>query len=235
MSSETVTDLEAENAMLRQRINELEMRLEAYDAGNAVQRAIDHTRTLSEFQGFRTLVESASQGIVIAHLEGTITYVNAAFCALTGYDALVGRHISTLSFEYDFPFLDRGLRKIRSDGVWRDNMSLRHRNGAAIPVHISAFLIRNDAGQPVALTAIVEDLTEELRREEHLRLFEALVENAPDAIGVADVRGNVIYANAAYQALTGYGDQPIGMNAFDYIAEHDRQIVRTALARLEDN
>ena len=154
---------------------------------------------------------------------------------MNGYHALVGRHISTLYFEYDLPLLDRGLQKVRYDGVWQDNISLCCSDGTAIPVHIDAFLICDDAGQPAAITVIVEDLTEELRREERLRLFEALVENAPDAIGVANVRGNVIYANTAYQALTGCGDQLIGMNAFDGIVEHDRQAVRTALARLEDN
>ena len=154
---------------------------------------------------------------------------------MNGYHALVGRHISTLYFEYDLPLLDRGLQKVRYDGVWQDNISLCRSDGTAIPVHIDAFLICDDAGQPAAITVIVEDLTEELRREERLRLFEALVENAPDAIGVANVRGNVIYANTAYQALTGCGDQLIGMNAFDGIVEHDRQAVRTALARLEDN
>jgi rsbT co-antagonist protein RsbR len=235
MSSETITRLEAENAALRQRINELEMRLEAYHTGNAMLRTTGHTGAFNEFQGFRTTVERASQGIVIVHLEGVITYVNSAFCALTGYHALVGRHISTLYFEYDLPLLDRGLQKVRYDGIWQDNISLRRSDGAAIPVHIDAFLICDDAGQPAAITVIVEDLTEELRREERLRLFEALVENAPDAIGVANVRGNVIYANTAYQTLTGCGDQLIGMNAFDGIVEHDRQAVRTALARLEDN
>ncbi len=77
-------------------------------------------------------------------------------------------------------------------------------------------------------------LTEELQREERLRLFEALVENAPDCIGVADFQGNIIYANAAYQALTGYGADLIGMNAFDYILEEDRQLAQIALARLAE-
>jgi hypothetical protein len=55
-------------------INELEMRLEAYNTGNATLRTTDHTDAFNEFQGFRTTVERASQGIVIVHLEGVITY-----------------------------------------------------------------------------------------------------------------------------------------------------------------
>ncbi|MGQ9892870.1 MAG: PAS domain S-box protein [Roseiflexus sp.] len=195
----------------------------------------DQTGVCNEFLGFRTLIDLMPHGVVITHLEGVIVYANSAFCGLTRYDTLAGRHVSMLSFEYDLPLLDGGLQKVRCDGVWQDRITLRRNDGTALPVHIDAFLIRDDTGQPVAIAAIVEDLTEELRRRERLRLFEALVENAPDAIGVADVRGNIIYANAAYQALTGYGDQLIGMNVFDHIVEHDRHAVHEALERLDYN
>jgi hypothetical protein len=62
MSSETITRLEAENATLRQRINELEMRLEAYNTGNATLRTTDHTDAFNEFQGFRTTVRACITG-----------------------------------------------------------------------------------------------------------------------------------------------------------------------------
>ncbi len=222
------TALEAENAMLRQRISELEARLASHD-GNALS-----TTDINEFRSFRTLIETAPQAISIARLDGVITYANPAFCALTGYDRLVGLPVSALLFDEDLPLLEAGMRNVLQEGVWRDTGRLRRRDGSAVPVRTSTFVIRDDAGNPVAVTGMFEDLTAELEREERLRLFEALVENAPDAIGVADFQGTIVYANAAYKALTGYGDQLIGMNGFDYILEDDHQAAQKALERLAE-
>ncbi len=122
------TALEAENAMLRQRISELEARLASHD-GNALS-----TTDINEFRSFRTLIETAPQAISIARLDGVITYANPAFCALTGYDRLVGLPVSALLFDEDLPLLEAGMRNVLQEGVWRDTGRLRRRDGSAVPV-----------------------------------------------------------------------------------------------------
>ncbi|MDW8215351.1 MAG: PAS domain S-box protein [Roseiflexaceae bacterium] len=226
-----ITNLQAENAALRQRINELEAQLAARHNVASPSTATD-PKSCEEAHGFRVLVETTPQAIGIVRLDGIVTYANPAFSALTGYDRLAGMHVTALYFEHDLPLLEASIRTIQSDGVWRGIARLRHKNGHAIPVRVNAFVIRNDEGDPVAMTGTFEDLTAELQREERLRLFEALVENAPDAIGVADFKGDIIYANAAYKTLTGYGDALLGMNGFDYILDEDRQAAQATLAQL---
>ena len=143
-------------------------------------------------------------------------------------------NMTALYFEEDLPLLRAHTQSLIASNTWRGVARMRRRDGSAIPVRVNAFVIRDDDGQPMAMTGMFEDLTEELQREERLRLFEALVENAPDAIGVGDFKGDVIYANAAYQALTGYGEQLIGMNGFDYIVEEEHRSAQIALARLAE-
>ena len=230
MTNGKIATIEAENAMLRQRISELEAQLTSRNDHIAPS---NHQES-EEFRGFRTLIETAPQAIGIITLDGVITYANAAFCSLIGYDTLIGAHMTMLHLEEDLPVLQASLQDVMHHGVWRGVARLRRRDGSAIPVRVNAFVIRDDDGQPVAMTGMFEDLTEELQREERLRLFEALVENAPDAIGVGDFKGDVIYANAAYQALTGYGEQLIGMNGFDYIVEEEHRSAQIALARLAE-
>ena len=230
MTNGKIATIEAENAMLRQRISELEAQLTSRN--NHI--APSNHQEIEEFRGFRTLIETAPQAIGIITLDGVITYANAAFCSLIGYDTLIGAHMTMLHLEEDLPVLQASLQDVMHHGVWRGVARLRRRDGSAIPVRVNAFVIRDDDGQPVAMTGMFEDLTEELQREERLRLFEALVENAPDAIGVGDFKGDVIYANAAYQALTGYGEQLIGMNGFDYIVEEEHRSAQIALARLAE-
>ncbi|MDW8214914.1 MAG: PAS domain S-box protein, partial [Roseiflexaceae bacterium] len=226
-----IAALEAENAALRQRISELEARLVSHNGSAA---STTNRATIDEFRSFRTLVETAPQAIGIVGLDGVITYANPAFSALTGYDSLVGAPMMMLHFEEDLPTLQANIQEVLLTGVWRGTVRLRHKNGRAIPARVNAFVIRDDDGHPVAMTGMFEDLTAELQREERLRLFEALVENAPDAIGVADFKGDIIYANAAYKTLTGYGDALIGMNGFDYIHEEDHQAGQATLARLAE-
>ncbi len=232
-TTDIVAILQAENAALRQRVNELEAQLAARHSVVSPQTVTDH-KACEEAHGFRVLVETAPQAIGIVRLDGIITYANPAFSALTGYDRLAGTHMTALYFEHDLPLLEAIIRTIRNDGVWRGIARLRHKNGRTIPVRVNAFVIRDDEGNPVAMTGMFEDLTAELQRDERLRLFEALIENAPDAIGVADFNGNIIYANAAYKTLTGYGDDLIGMNGFDYIHEEDYQAGQATLARLAE-
>ena len=230
MTNGKIAAIEAENAMLRQRISELEAQLTSRN--NHI--APSNHQEIEEFRGFRTLIETAPQAIGIITLDGIITYTNAAFCSLIGYDALIGAHMTMLHFEEDLPMLQATIQDVMHHGVWHGVVRMRRRDGSAIPVRVNAFVIRDDDGQPMAMTGMFEDLTEELQREERLRLFEALVENAPDAIGVGDFKGDVIYANAAYQALTGYGEQLIGMNGFDYIVEEEHRSAQIALARLAE-
>ncbi|WP_041330215.1 PAS domain S-box protein [Roseiflexus castenholzii] len=226
-----ITTLEAENAALRQRVSNLEARLAS---SSGVTATTTNHAIIEELRSFRTLVETAPQAISIANIDGVITYANPAFHELIGYDTLIGVSLMALHFEEDLPTIQAHVQDVMRSGIWRGSARLRHRNGHAIPVRINAFVIRNDAGHPVAMTGMFEDLTAEVQREERLRLFEALVENAPDAIGVADFAGAILYANAAYKALTGYGDDLIGMNGFDYIHDEDYRAAQVTLARLAE-
>ncbi len=225
-----IAAIETENAALRQRISELEAQLTSRND----HIAPSNHQEIEEFRGFRTLIETAPQAIGILTFDGIITYANAAFATLTGYDSLIGMNMTALYFEEDLPLLRAHTQSLIASNTWRGVARMRRRDGSAIPVRINAFVIRDDDGQPMAMTGMFEDLTEDLQREERLRLFEALVENAPDAIGVADFKGDIIYANAAYQALTGYSEQLIGMNGFNYIVEEDHRSAQIALARLAE-
>lgn len=62
-----------------------------------------------------------------------------------------------------------------------------------------------------------------------LRLFRALADNAPDAIGIADMDGNVEYMNSAYRELIGCGDEALGQSVATHIPPED---VETVLPQL---
>jgi rsbT co-antagonist protein RsbR len=62
--------------------------------------------------------------------------------------------------------------------------------------------------------------------QERLRLFETLVNNAPDGIGVSGLDGKQIHPNPAFRALLGYGDELIGMHFSEYVEDDDPAVMQ---------
>jgi PAS domain-containing protein len=76
-------------------------------------------------------------------------------------------------------------------------------------VEVSANIIADGRWQ-----AFVRDITERKRRDDERRVFESLLDNSSDFIGIADPSGKPIYLNPA-------GRQMVGLPP-DYPVEHTR-------------
>jgi rsbT co-antagonist protein RsbR len=84
---------------------------------------------------------------------------------------------------------------------------------------ISHFEARISVVDTDQVLVLIRDITERKRTEEQLALFKLLVENSPDGIGIANSQGIFTYVNPAYGALTGYGEDMIGMSANDLLPD----------------
>jgi PAS domain S-box-containing protein len=92
-------------------------------------------------------------------------------------------------------------------------------------------LERDVDGNPLTILGTVKDITdlkraedelarmseEMLRRAEEIHTLKAFVSNARDGIALADKDGNFVYANAAFQELTGFGEGIVGMAVLDAV------------------
>lgn len=71
---------------------------------------------------------------------------------------------------------------------------------------------------------------------ERLHLYEVLVENASDGIGVSDMNGVIAYANKAFKELTGFGDNTVGSLMIDYFDPLDfDQVAKEILPALQES
>jgi rsbT co-antagonist protein RsbR len=61
---------------------------------------------------------------------------------------------------------------------------------------------------------------------ERMRLFQMVVQNAPDGIGVSNLDGVQIYPNPAFRELLGYGDELVGMHFNEYLENVDPEVMR---------
>jgi len=101
---------------------------------------------------------------------------------------------------------------------------LLHTSGEARWISAFTTAVRNAQGAITHYDAYLLDTTSLRRAEEdELRIFRALADNAPDAIGIADPSGRVTYANPAFRAMFGYGDAIMGMINTTLFTEADQR------------
>ena len=77
--------------------------------------------------------------------------------------------------------------------------------------------------------ATVQDITTRKQQEEALQRFKAMADTAPDGFGIANHNGVITYANATYRAMTGYGDDLIGMRFIDHFSPERQPEAITAI------
>ena len=121
-------------------------------------------------QRFRNIFDHAPIGIVYADLQGRVRDANPRLRELLGYEAaaLAERSIAELTYPDDRAEDTLALgRLLRGElpEVQR-NTRLQHRDGTLLWVRMNWRVLRNLQGEPQRLVAVVEDITEQLRRQD---------------------------------------------------------------------
>ncbi len=100
------------------------------------------------------------------------------------------------------------------------------KDGTVFPVELRTFLLRNEAGEPTGMWAIVRDISERKRAEQALRVEGAALTAAANAVVITDREGRIEWVNPAFEALTGYSaEEALGRNPRDLVksGKHDQE------------
>ncbi len=155
---------------------------------------------------YKTLVESAPDGIVIVGQEGRIVAVNSQTEKLFGYDRaeLINKPIEVLIPER-FRGRHRGHRagfmsspQLRPMGAGLELHGQR-KDGTEFPVEISLSSVQSPNG--LLVSAVIRDTTDRKGVEE---LFRGLLDSAPDAMVVVGADGRIVLINSQTEKLFGY-------------------------------
>ncbi|MCE9611507.1 MAG: PAS domain S-box protein [Chthoniobacter sp.] len=124
----------------------------------------------ADLQRLAAIVGASQDFIGYASLEGRLLYVNPAGRALVGLNpsAPAGDlHVPDFVLEADHDFLAGELMtQLLQNGSWRGEFRLRHfAGGEPIPVDLNSFMIRDAAGEPIAIANISRDIRERLKAE----------------------------------------------------------------------
>jgi PAS domain S-box-containing protein len=192
---------------------------------------------------YRTIVDTAHEGILAANLKSEITYANRRAAEMLGYtpEEMVGRS--------SFDFLDpahhepaaRARDEFRRGERTRGDFCLRHKSGAEVWVSAAVSQLFDSAGQVSGLIYMNVDITERKRAERALRESEsrvrALLDANPDLIVRVTRDGTYVDAHSTDPRLNSHlpvaTDDFIGRNVRDmFDAEFAREHERHRLAAL---
>jgi PAS domain S-box-containing protein len=113
----------------------------------------------------------AKDAFVITDLDNTILYVNQSFLDTYGYaeEELIGRNITLLRSHSVPRELTAEIRATTRTGGWSGEIVNRRKDGSEFPVELWTSVVRNDAGEPVALVGVAREITERKIAEERIR------------------------------------------------------------------
>ncbi|MEG4069972.1 PAS domain S-box protein [Microcoleus sp. Pol11C2] len=162
-------------------------------------------------------VDSASDAIAIADLDGYSVYHNQAFIQRYGYTVEELNNAGGPAVMYprsqDLRKLFRVLRKGFS---WESEIEIKSKNGAIIETFLRANCIKDSARQPIGMIAIIADLTEIKRTESALKLSQERLQLAVSgsSLGLWDwnIATGETYFDFYWKSMLGYAETEIENN-----------------------
>ncbi|HWR96795.1 MAG TPA: PAS domain S-box protein, partial [Candidatus Methanoperedens sp.] len=133
--------------------------------------ATEQIRNEERLRLFAAAVEGAAEGFYIVDLNGRVLYVNPAVRAVSGREPAdyIGRSVTELHAN---PAHATGviMPAILRSGSWAGEIAGRTKDGHSISLWLTASLVRDEGGRPIAMVGITKDLAAQKRLEdEHIK------------------------------------------------------------------
>lgn len=184
-------------------------------------------------------IKGISECVSITDLKGRITFVNDAFEKTYGYtrEELVGKTMNIVRPFSNFAELDKEIARVTENGSWQGELVNRAKNGREFPVFLSATLLRNDKGEPLAHIGICADITERKKNEKAIKesekRFQDLYDSAPDMYFSVLPDGSVKSVNKSGAEYLGYDVyELIGREVWGIVHPHDLDSVKSTVKRI---
>jgi len=169
-----------------------------------VQQQAQEQLRQSEEQ-LRLTLENAPIGILTSGLDGRLLSVNPAFCNILGYSAEELTHLSVEDITHpdDWEETRTRFQALVSGDIDSYELEKRYlrRDGVIINGRARAGLVRDAQGKPLMVVGEVEDITQRERTE---KMFQLVVESAPNAIVMMNSESRIMLVNSQTEKYFGY-------------------------------
>jgi len=156
-------------------------------------------------QKYSTLVEKGNDGVIIIQ-DFLIKFANSKLLEWTGYskEEIQEKHfLSFVAPEYMDLIKKNYVRRFAGEKVDMNyKVEIVKKDGKKMSVEISGSLI-NYQGKPADMV-VFRDITEREKAEEELKKYKFIVEQSNQQIALADLNGNIVFANESFAKNHGY-------------------------------
>ena len=115
-------------------------------------------------------IASSINAIVFANLEGILTYINASFLKLWGYDneeEVLGKPL--LDFWQEAEKASSAIDALQQNGSWFGELTAKRKDTSTAIFQLSANMITNEQGRPISMMASFIDITTRKSAEEQIK------------------------------------------------------------------
>ena len=146
----------------------------AQQCAQALERGRSEDALRESEERFRAILSQATAGIVRKDSEGTLLFVNDAFCSMVGYTSaelvLTGKTCWDLTHPDDVEENKRLFERMIREGIpFQMERRLMRRDGSILWANVSVAPIRDASGKPVSAVGVEVDITARKQAEESLR------------------------------------------------------------------
>jgi PAS domain S-box-containing protein len=178
------------------------------------QAADDGDIVIDTHLHFASFVNASPDPVISKDLSGTILSWNTAATRVFGYHAkeILGQSILRLIPSHSHHEENALLEKLRAgEAIVPYETTWVKKDGATIPVSITIYPVRNEAGNVIGASKTACDLTERRHADESRFRLAAIVDSADDAIASKDLNGIVQSWNEGARRMFGYtADEMVG-------------------------
>ncbi|MDP1889557.1 MAG: PAS domain S-box protein [Gemmatimonadaceae bacterium] len=232
---------------LEQRLSEAEETIRALLSGE-IDAVVDAAHTtpvlLSNAQAelreselrYRSIVETAHEGITIVDSDGTISFTNGRFAEMLGYtvDELVGQSLFKFVPSARQEVAGAHLSASRQKASQGDEVAFIKRDGTELWALLRTAPVRDGAGHYIGTLGMTTDRTRARQAEEARRKSEAqyrlVVESTTDGVIHLDADNAIVFVNRRLAEMLGREPaEMLGMSLFDLLSPESQARTRKNL------
>jgi PAS domain S-box-containing protein len=146
-------------------------------------------------------INTSINGIMLADLDGRVSWVNASFLSLWGYASPAEAAGTRFEDFWAEEAARRVLDLVRSAGGWHGELTGRRRDGSSFSVELSVSLTRNEEGKAIGIMASFADVTERKRLQAQVLQVQKMDALGQLAGGITHDFNNLLTAISGYLQL----------------------------------